>query len=316
MSKSQSTELQVFNGGLHLQPVRHLINNVEARYLANVNTRKANLTPFNEPKIIQDAEDLFGYFYEEEHRFYGAWRSNALYNGVWYWTDGINAGKMYKDGSEYPLGIAPPTTRLTVELKTPVDVDGLFGEIHYVYTYYDPQSGSESPPSPPSLLLMADGNAVQISDIVPSPEGLESRIYRLGGIITAYSAVVTLDTFTTSYLDQLSFLEIQGMVLTTMRAYPPPEGIQFLTEHQGRFYASVGAHLYYSAAGKPDSWYALDFISFEEPIRCIATVANGLIVMTENKSWLITGITPSQFVKHTLSDSEGSLDSLCLMALT
>ena len=310
--QSQATELQIFAGGLNLMPASHLIAQTESLILANTDVRKLNLTPVMTPLLQEAASDNFVYHFNNSFVYYDKFRSNQLYNNVWYWSDVANTGKVYPSGATANLGIAPPPTRLAISSQDPSGgAEGLEGSIKYVYTYYDPLTGSESPPSPPSITLdligSEAGKAIAISDIVISSEGYQTRLYRLGGIITAYSAVVTLEPVILSYVDQLDFSEIQAIVLNTLRAYPPPRGLQYLTQHQGRFYGCVDSKLYFSAAGKPDSWYALDFISFDEAITGIVSVANGIIVMTQLKSWLITGITPTQFVKHTLSDSEGCI---------
>jgi len=309
MGASKGTELQIFAGGLNLMPASHLIKQEEARVFANVNARKLNLSPFLSSLFVEQATNHFVFFYQNNYKYFGKYRSNVLYNNMWFWSERGALGKQYTDGTELPLGIAPPINRLSISEQAPTEGDGLIGNINYVYTYYDPASGSESPPSPPSITLdltgLNAGKAIAISNIEPSTEGYQTRLYRIGGIITAYSAVVTLDDAVLSYVDELAFSEIQAIVLDTLRAYPPPTGLMYLTEHQGRFYGTVDSRLFFSAPAKPDSWYTLDFISFEETIIGIVSVANGLIVMTNDKCWLITGISPIQFTKHTLSESEG-----------
>ncbi len=309
MGASKGTELQIFAGGLNLMPASHLIKQEEARVFANVNARKLNLSPLLASLFVEQADDYFVFYYQNTYQYYGKYRSNVLYNSMWFWSEIGAMGKQYSDGTKLPLGIAPPINRLDVAATAATEGDGLAGNINYVYTYYDPASGSESPPSPPSITLdltgVNAGQAIDVTNIEPSLDGFETRLYRIGGIITAYTAVVTLEDDILSYIDQLSFSEIQAIVLDTLRAYPPPTGLMYLKEHQGRFYGAVGSKLFFSAPAKPDSWYTLDFISFEETITGIASVANGLIVMTNDKCWLITGISPIQFTKHTLSESEG-----------
>ena len=242
MGQSQVNELQVFSGGLNIQPASHLIKQEEARYMANANLRKRNLSPFLTPLFVEEATDHFAYNYKGNFNYYGLYRSNVLYSGIWYWTSILQAGKMYKDGTELPLGIAPPVGRPTIIAEAPTEGEGLKGNINYVYTYYDPDSGSESPPSPPSATLDLTGinadQAIVVDGMTISPNGFKIRLYRIGGIITAYTAVVTLEPTVDSYTDQLTFTEVQGMLLDTFRAYPPPTGLQYLTEHQGRFNTS------------------------------------------------------------------------------
>ena len=305
MGASQTTELQVFGGGVILQPAPHLLQPDQERYLANANLRKGNLATLPAPLFVEEGSGSYAFYFAQAWHYYDSYRSNVLYNGVWYWSSRFDSGKMYSDGTELPLGIEPPQNRLTTSATAPSEGDGISGKINYVYTYYDPISGSESPPSKPSLELEVDKQAISITGIASSPEGYQIRLYRIGGIITAYTAVVTLPDTSTDYLDELHFSEMQAIILDTLRAYPPSPSLHYLTQHQGRFYGAVNSRLFFSAPGKPDSWYNLDFLGFDTVIKGIASTSNGLIVMTDVRSWVITGLTPLQFTKHLLSDSEG-----------
>ena len=312
MGASQSTEIQIFNGGINLIPAAHLLNPTESRVLSGANVRKGNMSPFSRSSFVEAAQGEFSYYYGEKFHYYDAYRSNVLYNRVWYWTSQFSAGKQYADGTVKPLGIPAPLGRMVAVSQSDPD-GGLTGAINYVYTYYDTKTGSESPPSLPSNTLDLVGTeadkAVQLSNITESPDGYKIRLYRIGGLQTMYSTVETLPDGTTDYIDNKSYSEIEGMILDTLRAYPPPSGLQYLTLHQGRFFGSVNAQLVFSAPGKPDSWYALDFIAFDDVITGIVSVANGLIVMSKHKTWLVTGMNPMQFSMHILSNSEGCLTS-------
>jgi len=311
MGTSKSTEIQVFAGGLNLVPASHLLESGESRYLAGVDLRKGNLFPFLAPLFIEQASGDYMYYFNNQYNYYELYRSNILYNRIWYWTSVTAAGKKYYDGTEAPLGIAAPIgTLLTSSQST---AQGITGSISYVYTYYDPKSGAESPPSKPSITLDLLGldadKAVDIRNIIPSPDGYQTRLYRVGGIHTAYTAVVTLPSTSTTYIDELQYTEMQGMIIESTRSYPPPTGLQYLTQHQGRFFGAVGAEVFFTPPGNPDSWYALDFIAFDDVVTGIASVANGLLVLTKHKSYLISGSNPFQFGKHTLSMSEGCISA-------
>ena len=310
MGASKSTEVQLFAGGLNLVPASHLLGQAESRYLVGVDLRKGNVFPFPDALYVEEAEGDFMYHYNEQYNYYNLYRSNVLYNRNWYWTSISGAGKMYPDGTEAPLGIDQPIGQPITAIQA--SATGITGSISYVYTYYDPKSGAESPPSKPSITLDLIGidadKAIDITNINVSPDGYVVRLYRIGGVHTAYTAVETLPYGTTSYLDELSFTEMEGMILDSTRSFPPPTGLQYLTQHQGRFFGAVGAELMFTPPGNPDSWYALDFIAMDDVITGIASVANGLIVMSEHKTYLISGNTPFQFSKHSLSLSEGCLN--------
>ncbi len=309
--QSKSTEVQVFAGGLNLVPAGHLLGPNESRYLAGVDLRKGNLFPFLAPLFIEEAQGDYMYHFNDMYNYYNLYRSNVLYNRIWYWTSVTGAGKVYPDGTEADMGIDQPIGQPVTAIQA--SAQGITGSISYVYTYYDPQSGAESPPSKPSItldLLGVDADkAIAVSNLNASPDGYQIRLYRIGGIHTAYTVVETLAVGTTSYIDELSFTEMEGMILESTRSFPPPTGLQYLTQHQGRFFGAVGAELMFTPPGNPDSWYALDFIAFDDVITGIASVANGLIVASEHKTYLITGNNTFQFAKHTLSLSEGCVSA-------
>ncbi len=303
MGQSQTTEIQVFKG-LHIKPAPHLVSPSAARFLSNVSIRSGNLKPIRSPKYIEGAPMPYAYYFRNRMYYFPSWRSNVEWNGVWYWSDAFGQGKVLSDGTELPLGIAPPVAAPTLTAGVPGDGDGLTGNFNYLYTYFDPVTGSESPPSPPSSTIAMDKSAVTLSDFVPL-EHYSIRIYRIGGIITAYSAVKTIDGASVDYLDDAKYAQIEGSVLTTLRAYPPPDGLHLLCEHKGRFWGASDSKLYFTPLGKPDAWYALDYISFDFKITGIASTANGLIVCTKFETRLIAGLNAQTFTNHVLSSSDG-----------
>lgn len=314
MAQSQNTELQVFAGGLHLRPEAHLITPMEARILVNVNIRSLSLKPYRTPLFIEYVNDPYMYYFNNQFHFFPLWRSSVTWNRAWYWSSNAGTGKVLKDGTELPIGIPAPKTSLTVSPAVAGDAEGISGNIAYVYTYYHRDTGAESPPSPPSRTLDLDKEAALLTGFLNVVD-YEIRIYRIGGIITAYTAVETVSGQITTFTDELKFSEIEATILDTLRAYPPPTGLQLLEEHQGRFYGQVASKLYYTAAGKPDSWYALDYISFEETITMIASVSNGLLVATSTQTWIIVGSNPINFAKYLISESEGCTSALSVAKL-
>ena len=311
MGQSRSTEIQLFAGGISLVPANHLLQPSQSRFLAGANIRKGNLHPFLAPLFIEEATGNYMYYFDNEFNYYDLFRSNVLFNRIWYWTSIAGAGKKYWDGTEASLGIEPPITPPTITAQT--SIKGLEGSISYVYTYYDTKSGAQSPPSRPSntldLIGVDAGQAIEVRNMDVSPDGYQIRLYRIGGLQTMYTAVETLPTGTTSMIDDLSFTEMEGLILDSAQSYPPPAGLQYLTQHQGRFFGAVGAELMFTPPGNPDSWYLLNFLPFDDNITGIVAVANGLLVMSAHKTWLVAGSSPLQFAIHTLSLNEGCMSA-------
>ncbi len=306
MAETQTTEVQVFAGGLNLVNAPHLLQKSESRYLQGVNTRRGNLAPFAQFEVEEDAPDSYAYYFNGQFNYYPTHRSNVLFSRHWYYSSVLGLGVTYTDGTSRALGIAPPQDTPIAVIENAVD--GLRGNINYVYTYYDTKSGSESPPSKPSNTLdfigVDDGKQAKITGMTSHPDFV-TRLYRIGGYQTVYTLVDTLPIGDNNYTDKLGFAELQGVVLDTIRSFPPPQGTRYLTFHQGRFFGAVGSQLYFTPFGKPDSWFALDFISIDDTITGIVSVANGLIVMSAYKTWLLAGSSPQNFSLNLLSEDEG-----------
>jgi len=306
MAASRNSELQVFSGGLNLRPANHLALPTEQRRAVNLDLRAMNMKPFRESEFIEFAQHSYMFYFRDIFNYYSSWRSNVEWNGTWYWSEEGATGKTLKDGTELPLGITAPSTRLEGVEATPTSGEGLTGDYQYVYTYFDPKTLAESPPSPPSNTVPVELKGITLTGFEPSTV-YDIRLYRIGGVYTVYTRVETILGNTATYLDQLTFSEVDGNILDTLRAFPPPTGLLNLTEHEGRFFGTVGTVLYYTAAGKPDSWYALDYVQYHKNIVMLASTSNGLIVSLESETWVMYGNSPIQFSRVLLSASEGCL---------
>ena len=314
MGQSRVTELQVFSGGLNLRIEPHLLEHTQARQLSNVDVRAFSLKSYREPEFVEYTTGSYMFYFNNQFFYYDKWRSNVEWNNIWYWSEQGNIGKTMPDGTEKPLGISPPSQRLVASEVTPTEGDGLTGDFTYVYTYYDAVTGAESPPSPPSNTLSVDSKAIELTGFDNSV-GYDIRLYRIGGVFTAYTSVETISGQVTTYIDQKSYTEVEAYILDTTRSFPPPPGAHYLTEHQGRFYCALGTKVFFSASGKPDSWYLLDSISVEEDVTMLASSSNGLIICSSNKTWLLTGLDPTTFSKYLISDSEGCISAQSLATL-
>lgn len=313
MAQSQQTETQVFASGINTRIAPHLMQQAESVELSNVDIRSGSL----KSKRLHTEEELdtlsMFYWFKGQYIYYESFRSNVLWNGVYYYSDAFSVMKTIDGITQLPVGVNAPVSAPTLTLGTPTG-EGLKGQYTYVYTYVDEATGVESPPSPPAVSIFANLNSIQVTGLLPEPSLLDYsiRLYRVGEGITVFSSVTTLSSSTVSYTDELHFTEIEANLLTTTRAFPPTQSMINLTESRGRFYGSTGTFLNWSAVGKPDSWYALDSMSFPEEITMVSAVANGLLVATERQTWLVTGDTPSRFRRHLLSASEGCISNQSL----
>jgi hypothetical protein len=185
----------------------------------------------------------------------------------------------------------------------------LTGTVQYAYTYYNSAEGVESALSPSLTTFVTVNGEIAIAAIAASadPQVDKKRLYRLGGALTVFSLVTTLDNATLTYNDSLNDAEIDGTVNTSALYLPPVSGLQFLTEANGSLFGSKGSKLYYSEVGLPDAFPTNNFISFPLDIAGMGDTANGMLVFTKNRTYIVTGTSPSTYSKYLLSGDQGCI---------
>ncbi len=304
MGGSQVTEVVDFSGGMNTLLAPHLIGKNEARTLVNVDIRFGSLQSMpNLDRIAELVEGAFFYQYNRKVYSYPTFRTNVLWDHKWYWSDGVQTGKMLEDGTKLPLGIPAPTVALTQAAGAAGPHEGDF---KYTYTFWSSETGAESAPAPLPLYVTVEGLAITLTGFEPlPPEATHYRLYRVGGYLPYFMQV---DTFKeTTYTDSLDDTKIDGRPLATLRNGMPPQLLTNLVELNGRFYGSVGNKVYYSALGNPDSWYISDYFVIRGRVIGLSTVPAGLLVLGQSSTSLLYGSDPANFRLKLISDSYGCL---------
>jgi len=186
----------------------------------------------------------------------------------------------------------------------------LQGTYQYALTYLNSSDGSESGPSTLSAELdLSDGGSVTVNNIPVSvdPQVDKKRLYRIGGNLTTLTLVVELDNATTSYADLLSDTEVVGTLIDTTIALPAPNNLAYLAQAYAMLFAAQGSKLRFTPIGKPDQWPELYFLQFDADITGIAAVANGLLVFTKFKTFIVTGTGPTSLSQQPLTTNQGCL---------
>lgn len=193
------------------------------------------------------------------------------------------------------------------DLASTVHIDGT---VQYLYTYYNSTDGTESASSAISEEQKVSNGQVTLANLVnsPDPQVDKKRLYRVGGDLTTFTLVVTLDASVTAYTDKLSNLSIDGSLLTSSSYQAAPLGLKYLTEAYGMLFGVLGDKLYFTPVGLPNAWPSLYTIDFDLGCTGIGVVVNGLVVCTKYKSYLITGNTPATLSKAPLSNDQGCIE--------
>lgn len=195
------------------------------------------------------------------------------------------------------------------ELLDATKVTSFNGTYQYLYTYYNANDGTESAPSLLSNELELTSGKIQVSNLLNSsdPQVTNKRLYRVGGNVTTFTLVAQLGATTTSYVDELEDSELEGSLLESENYYEAPNGLKFLSESYAMLFGAVGPNLRFTPIGKPNAWPPEFQIEFDADITGIGPVANGILVMTEDRAFVVTGTGPLSLVQQPLRGDQGCI---------
>lgn len=191
----------------------------------------------------------------------------------------------------------------------------LFGPLKGVYTYtityYNNTDGSESASAPVSDEFdVSDGGTITLNSLTPStdPQITHKRIYRVGGAQATFALVVQIPNNQTTFLDNIRDDDIVGTLLESENAYPAPTGLAFLQQAYAMLFGALGTRLRFTPVGKPNDWPESYYLQFDAPITGIAPVANGVLVFTYYRTYIVTGTGPESLSQYPLSSDQGCID--------
>lgn len=191
----------------------------------------------------------------------------------------------------------------------------LFGPLKGVYTYtityYNNIDGAESASAPVSTELdVSEGGTITLNGLTPSsdPQVTHKKIYRVGGNQATFAEVAQISNTQLSFLDNIRDDDIVGTLLTSENAYPAPTGLAFLQQAYAMLFGAVGTRLRFTPVGKPNDWPETYYLQFDAPITGIAPVANGVLVFTNYRTYIVTGTGPESLSQYLLSSDQGCVD--------
>ncbi len=311
-------KLQAFNGGLSTRLAPHLIGVNEAIQYTNIDNEDGTLKPVRQ-KLDLDTNLLeFSHWFTtiEEWVTSAVNRDYVEYRNTLYFTEDSSVPQKTTDNVNfYNLGITKPA----LAPLTATDVAGvLTGTYQYIITYYNSSDGAESGVSPLSAELVVASDRIAVTSIPVSadPQVDKKRLYRLGGDLTAFTLVTTIDNTDTLYTDNIADTDVEGTLLEATFYEQALNGLQFLTEHYGILMAAKGDKVYFTPIGVPNAWPSNNFIDFDTNVTGIGKVLNGILVFTLNKTYIITGTNINSLVKNTLAETQGCKEHKTIKAIS
>lgn len=185
----------------------------------------------------------------------------------------------------------------------------LKGEYQYVYTYINDE-GIESVPSEVSeMVTLTVGGQASVA-FAPPPVGCKVRIYRVGGNLTQFSLVEEVTGETGIYVDKLSDVNVDGRVLTSKQNYLPAPSMTAIITAYGMLFGAAGNNLRFTNPGEPEYWPEAYSVPFPTAITSCVAVANGILVFTATRTYLVTGSGPLALTVQLLSGDQGCISAI------
>ena len=298
-------KLQVFNGGKNTRLAPHLIGINEGITYSNIDIESGPLKPVKKRSSIALAIDKYAHYFIAKDEWVSSVinRDYVEYQEKLYWTEDNSIPQIYDGTNTYNLGIAQPITLPTLAIGA---AGVLTGTYTYLYTYYSSATGVESGPSFLAEITVAT-DQVNLSNILVSadPQVTHRRIYRVGGALTEFTLVATINNSASTYVDNIADTAVDGRLLEAADYLQAKFGAQYLTEAYAMMFYAVRDKLYFTPVGKPWAWPEEFFIDLPLPITGIGIVENGIIVHTIQRTYIVTGNTPETLSKYVLSRTQG-----------
>jgi hypothetical protein len=232
-----------------------------------------------------------------------------------YWTEDGAIAKVYDGTSIYQLGITKPSTSATA--ATASGSGSLTGTYTYCFTFYADSTGVESQPNTVTNSVTVTTKSIDLSGVPTSsdPQVDKVRVYRIGGSLTSYTLVTTLNEGTTTYNDNIADVDVEGTILASQNYHEAPTGLRYLVEHNSLLFGAVGSKLYFTPIAQPYAWGELDFLEYGADITGLGAAPTGLAVFTELTTYIVTGSDSSDFKSQLFSGSQGCISNSSIATL-
>lgn len=311
-----------FSGGLNTKLHPAIIADNQAVEFENIDIMSGVLKSLKEPKT-QDiiATDTLPFYFKGNWSFSKANTSYARLLSIAFRAYDDKLEKSIDGKTWSNLWITPPQAAPEVEAGELYpdgdnNQEGFYGDdIHYCYTYYNMNDGSESAPSPFSAKitigkLSSDhwikGRAVLTILKSDDPQVTHINIYRLGGGIASFQLAKQINNMSARIVENTAS-DLLNEGLKTIGYVAPPE-VSYICAYYALLFGVSSNNsnvLYYSDEANPMAWNPLNYIVFDEPIVGLGSSQLGLLVFTEYRVYIVYGTTAVEFQRYLLFDNIG-----------
>lgn len=213
------------------------------------------------------------------------------HNGVVYWTDGVDTGRIV-GGAVKQWGVESPGGGFLLSSGYSTTYPG----DTTVAVSFVRADGVESGLSPAKQIRSAPGATITVTGLplTDDPDVARINIYAGQGEALYLERTLPAGTASTSFT-----LSGAGKPAEQRRLDPPMPGTD-ITLFKGRLFVTVGPYLFYSDPFRPEHFdLASGFIPFESDIEVVAPVEDGLYVAAGATTYF-RGTDPDKFVAQTV----------------
>lgn len=196
------------------------------------------------------------------------------------------------------------------------NVDGK--PVEYAITHVRSIDNVESVPLLVNAKPVVENGQVHFTDLPVSvePQVDTKRIYRLGGVLTAYTLIAEIPNEQTDYTDNIAALNAIGTLLTSQDHFPPPMNLKYIIEANAMLFGALNDRLYFTSIGEPDYWPQTYYLDFPKRITGLVEVPTGVLVFTQRETWLVTGTGPLSLAQQRISGSLGCVNHDTIAAVS
>lgn len=257
------------------------------------------------------------------HRFNSFWVGSTVRRFFNNWLDQYliyldeNGGAIkFGNGAAWTnLGVARPSTALSLSAGATGSGYVTGSSIDYVYTFVD-VFGQESAPSEPATVTGVTNATISISGIPMSVDASVKYIKIYRTVSGSYLKVTTLTVGAATFTDGSTAAQANTALsdpLLTLDAgnVAPLEGLA-IDPHIGRIWGWSGSGAYWSNTGAPWAW-TLSNIIVGEPIKAMAGTTQGMLVLTTSRPYIIAGNDDSSFSLRPFLNTYGTSATFSLV---
>ena len=319
--------INLFDGGLNIRSAPHLLKATEALELENVDLTDGTIKAFKKDTIIDDSCSDNIFYNEELDKWENISKDydKINYKGRVLFTEGSSFVNLQtSETTSEPAGISTPsgwswTIYYPNDNTTDFDPYIFSGEVNYAYTWYDENTGTESPPCIIDTISAASRDKDQYYvDLkyynTDNSRVTHVRLYRIGQNLTDYTLVKEFENDTDggesdTYTDNVTDLQAAGnIILYTEGSGKGLVNAKYLTEHNSMLFSVVGSKVQYTDIGRLGNWGPYNFIDVKDTITGLGSTSQGLLAFTSDKTYIITGMDPKGLSLYLLDGTQGCAD--------